>query len=44
MIEMLQGLTDWLIAIASILICLLLAVRFFLIQYGNKKRNWRKKF
>jgi len=44
MIEMLQEFTEWLVAIAGILVCIMLAIRFLLIQYGNKKGNWRNKF
>lgn len=44
MIEMLQELTSWMVAIAGVLVCMMLAVRFFLIQYGRKKDNWRHKY
>ena len=44
MIEMLQEFTGWLVAIAGILVCIMLAIRLFLNQYGNKKGNWRNKF
>jgi len=44
MIETLQDLTGWLVAIAGILVCIMLAIRSLLIQYGSKKGNWRKKY
>lgn len=44
MIEMLQEFTGWLVAIAGALVGIMLAIRLFLIQYGTKKGNWRKKF
>lgn len=44
MIEMLQEFTGWLVAIAAVLVCILLAIRFWLIQYGGKKGNWRQKY
>jgi hypothetical protein len=44
MIEMLQEFTGWLVTIAGILVCIMLAIRLLLIQYGAKKGNWRKKF
>lgn len=44
MIELLQEFTSWLVVVASVLVCIMLAVRSFLIQYGSKKGNWRQKF
>lgn len=44
MIEMLQEFTGWLVGIAGILVCIMLAIRYFIVQYGGKKGSWRQKF